>query len=143
MVAVPTDTPNAAPPLTKTTEVLLLLHVPPLVASLSSVPVRKQIFVGPVIAAGVGLTVIMIATEQPVEDSVYVTVAVPAEVAVTVVTVATGLRIREEDVLHVPPAVPSLSVMLADWHIDVAPEITAGNGLTVTTAVVVQPVPNL
>ena len=46
--------------------------------------------------------------------------------------------------LHVPPAVASVSVVVAvPGHIESVPPIAAGNGLTVTTVVAIQPVGNV
>ncbi len=42
--------------------------------------------------------------------------------------------------LHVPPVVASASVVVALLHKVRLPVIAAGNGLTVTTAVMIQPV---
>lgn len=61
MVAVPDDTPVTTP-LTEPTRaiaVLLLLHKPPLVASLSVVDAPTHMLVMPVMAAGNGLTVML------------------------------------------------------------------------------------
>ena len=59
MVAVPADMPDTAPEGEPTVAiaVLLLLHVPPVVASPSVVVAPAQTLVVPVIAAGAGLTV--------------------------------------------------------------------------------------
>ena len=61
MIAEPTATPLTKPPLpTEATDVLLLLHVPPLVASLNKLVLPLQTDVVPAIAGGVagsGLTV--------------------------------------------------------------------------------------
>ena len=43
--------------------------------------------------------------------------------------------------LHVPPAVPSVNVVVKPTHTVIVPVITPGNGFTVTTAVMIQPVP--
>jgi hypothetical protein len=61
MVAVPDDTPNTTPlnEPTRAIAVLLLLHMPPLVALLSVTEAPTHMLVVPVIAAGKGLTVIV------------------------------------------------------------------------------------
>ena len=48
------------------TPVLLLLHVPPVVASLRVVDEPRQTLVVPVIVAGNGLTVIAVVVKHPV-----------------------------------------------------------------------------
>ena len=45
--------------------------------------------------------------------------------------------------LHEPPAVASVSVLLRPEHTFNDPMIVAGKGLTVTTSVVIQPVGNV
>ena len=55
----PEDTPTVA------TEVLLLIHVPPAVASLNVVDDPIHTDVVPVMAAGSGLTVTTLVTKQP------------------------------------------------------------------------------
>ena len=67
IVAPPAETPVAMPaPDMDAIEVLLLLHVPPAVASLSGTEYPMHIDVLPVIAAGKGLTVITVVAKQPV-----------------------------------------------------------------------------
>jgi hypothetical protein len=68
MVAVPADTPVTTPRLvTVATAVLLLAHVPPVVASERVVVLPVQIVVVPVIALGVGLTVKKVVALHPVD----------------------------------------------------------------------------
>ena len=72
---------------------------------------------------------------------IYETVAVPCVTPDTVpvlliVAVAVGVA------LHVPPVVTSLRTVVDAAHTLVVPEIAAGAGFTVTTAVTVQPVPS-
>ena len=68
MPATPADTPVTDPvvPTTVATSVLPLLHTPPLVTSFNIFDEPAQTTVTPVIAAGVGLTVIGVITKQPV-----------------------------------------------------------------------------
>ncbi len=67
MVSAPAATPVTIPPvLTVATEVLLLLHVPPEVASESVMDDPSQTDAEPPIAAGNGLTVITTDLKQPV-----------------------------------------------------------------------------
>ena len=66
MVAVPALIPNTNPPDTVATDVLLLLQVPPAVASANVVLLPVQIVLVPVIAAmGFAFTVTGCVTEQP------------------------------------------------------------------------------
>ena len=65
MLAVPTPTPNVSPENSKTTAVLLLLHVPSGVGSLSSTAERKHTPDGPDIGDGDGLTVTFVDMAQP------------------------------------------------------------------------------
>jgi hypothetical protein len=77
---------------------------------------------------------------QPV-DSVYEIVAVPADAPLTspVVAVTVATLVGVED--HRPPLPPSVNRVVAPAHIDSDPPAgTAGNGFTVTTVVLLQPV---
>ena len=67
MIVVPVDIPVTRPLLNPTvaTEVVVLLQVPPGVASLNAVVAATQIVVAPVIGDS-GLTVIVLETIQPV-----------------------------------------------------------------------------
>jgi hypothetical protein len=64
-VAIPKTTPLAEPIVA--TDVLLLLQVPPVTASLRVVvaPAHKEVV--PVMAVGTGLTVIVVVTAQPLD----------------------------------------------------------------------------
>jgi hypothetical protein len=68
-------------------------------------------------------------------------VVVPADSPLTTPN-ALMLPVAGEELLHVPPVVPSLSDAVDDWQIAVAPLIAAGEAVTVTIAVTVQPVPS-
>jgi hypothetical protein len=66
MLAVPAVTPLAIPPVVTVAIVVgMLLHAPPLVASLSAVVVPLHIFRVPVMAAAPALTVTTAVTVQP------------------------------------------------------------------------------
>lgn len=54
-------------------------------------------------------------------------------------TVATAVLL----LLHIPPAVASLRAIVAPAHTVVGPVIADGKGFTVTTVVMLQPVPNI
>ena len=65
-------------------------------------------------------------------------VAVPAATPFTtpvVPMVATPVLL----LLHTPPAVVLLKVVVDPWHTDATPVIAAGNGFTVTVTVVLPP----
>ena len=66
-MAVPADTPVTFPVAEPTvaTDVLLLLQVPPLVTSDSGIEKPTQTTAGPVIAAGIGLTVTTVVVKHP------------------------------------------------------------------------------
>jgi hypothetical protein len=144
MVAAPTVSPVTMPvnKLTVATVVLLLLHVPPAVASLNIVVSPKHTFVLPVIGAGNGFTVTVVVMKQP---NVYVIVVVAAVVPPNeppVKNPLTGLIVAMVvfALLHIPPALASLKVVVRPWHTIVLPVITAGSALTVTVVVEAQPV---
>ena len=65
IIAVPAELPVTFPEPPPVTVVLSELHVPPLVASLSVIVELSHTLTGPVIAAGFGLTVIIIVARQP------------------------------------------------------------------------------
>jgi hypothetical protein len=124
--------------------VLLLLHVPPVTVLLSvtELPVHTATLAG-VIAAGEVLTVTPFIIKQPVAEIVYVILAVPGATPVTnppALTVAIAALL----LFHVPPGVVLVNVAVLPTQRIVGGIglITLGSGLTVTTAVVVQPVPN-
>jgi hypothetical protein len=68
MIAVPADTPEIIPELEPAvaTELLLLLHVPPVVASDKVMEWPVQIMEGPVMADGEARTKTTVEVEQPV-----------------------------------------------------------------------------
>jgi hypothetical protein len=76
----PVTTPEISP--TEAMAGFWLLHMPPGMASLKVVVLPMQMDVAPVIAGGLGLTVIGIVVSQPV-GNVKVTVASPADIPVT------------------------------------------------------------
>ena len=121
------------------TPVLLLLQVPPPVASARVVvaPTQRVTGVPGVIAAGLLFTVTVASASQlPI---VYVIVAVPNVIPVTSPlpsTVATPILL----LLHVPPLTLLLSVVLVPMHTDADDgEIVAGAVFTVTLLITVQP----
>jgi hypothetical protein len=91
-----------------------------------------------VIPAGVVLTVIALVTKQPVALIVYVIVATPVATPFTTppaLTLATAILL----LLHVPPGVALLHVVLSPIHIDAEPPVIGpGVTFTVTTLIAVQ-----
>jgi hypothetical protein len=128
---IPVTTPVAA--FTGATVTLLLLHVPPVVALLNAVVKPTQTLSVPLIAAGNPLTVTTAFMVQPV-GNVYTIVAVPTAAPVTTPVALTGAT-DALLLLHVPPAVALLSAVVEPTHTWRMPFTTAGNWLTVTTAV--------
>lgn len=147
---VTTPPPAPGPGVMVATERVPLLHVPPGIASDNVVVSPEHIVVTPVIAAGSGLTVTTVVVKQPV-GNVYVIVLVcwvagnTNDPPVTVVDVdgPTGLTdaTATELLLHVPPPVTFVSVVVSPEHIVVLPVIAAGNGFTVMPIVRKHPVP--
>ena len=126
--------PPTVPELTVAIPVLLLLHVPPVVASLNPVVPPSQTVVVPLIEDGNGLIVTVLVILQPVA-AVYKIIDVPPVTPVTTpvdeLTVATAVV----PLLQVPPLVASLSVVVAPAHATAVPVIANGNGLTVIVLV--------
>ena len=113
---------------------LLVLHVPPLVASVSVTMLSAQILVVPLIAEGAAFTTSTADELQP-DDTVYMIVAVPAD-APAVTTPVVKPIVAAPVLLHVPPLNTSLSVTVALAHTERLPMIAPGCELTVTVAVV-------
>lgn len=147
IVVVSADIPPTAPPLLMVpTAVLLLLHVPPVLASESVVVEPTQTVDAPAMGSGSGLTVItlvVVATPQPLV-TVYTIVSTPAVTPVTIPeasTVATRVLV----LLHTPPVTEPVTVMVLPAHTAVGPDIVpaVGNGFTVITVVLIHPVGNV
>ena len=119
------------------TDVVVLLHMPPPVASVSNVtdPSHKEKL--PSMAVGCVFTVtVVVAAQLPivydiVEVPIFMVLAVTVPPVLIVATVVVTL-------LHTPPPVASVSVMDALWQIGVLPLIAAGKVVTVTTCVATQ-----
>lgn len=94
----------------------------------------------PKIGVGNGLTVTVVVVIQPVDDKVYVIVAVPVAIPVTTPVLNPILAMSASLLVHVPPGVASVNVVVRPRHTFVTPDILAGNGLTVNVAVIAQPV---
>jgi hypothetical protein len=129
MVAVPADIALTTPPKPDTvaTEVLLLNHAPEVDVVDKVVVVPGQADNEPVIAEGNGFTVTTAVRTQPVTGAVYDIVAVPAAIPSMVPVVATGTSATAMlPLLHVPPVVAELSVVLLPGHVMNVPVIVAG-----------------
>ena len=116
---------------------LLAVQVPP-PASVSAVVSPIHTESAPVIGDGNGLTVTMVMAIQPVE-AVYVTEPVPADTPVTTPEVA-DTDICALVLLHVPPPVAELNVVLRPTHTESIPDIAEGAGSIVTTTLLRHPV---
>lgn len=131
-VTIPVDEPTVA------IAVLLLAHVPP-PASLRVVVLPAHTVATPVIAPGSGLTVTVVIRMQPV-GNVYVIGALPADIPVTILLTDPIVAIPVAPLLHVPPRVALLSVVVLPSHTDVVPDIVDGKEFTVSDPVLWQPV---
>jgi hypothetical protein len=134
-------TPVTLPPalVTVAWATLLLVHVPPLIASVRLIIDPEHTLVGPAIAAGKGLTVTGAVTKQPLAVIVYDTVVKPDDRPVStppavMVAVPAGLT------AHVPPPGADVNVIDEFTHTGPLPPIGEGVGLTLITVVLVQPV---
>jgi hypothetical protein len=122
------------------TAVLLLVHVPPVMASLRTIVKPWQTFAAPIIAEGVGRTVTVVVVMHPF---VYIITAVPGAMPETMPVVAPIVAVPVLPLLQVPPVVVLLSFVIAvPMHTTVLPVIAAGLAPTVTTVLIVQLVPN-
>ena len=124
------------------TVVIVLLHVPPVVASVKLMVVPVHRLVGPVIDPGPAPTVTTVVAIQPA-PSEYVIVVVPIVPPVRIPVVRPIVATVVVLLVHVPPVTASLNVMVPPMHTPVGPRIDVGEGLTLITVVVQQPVGNL
>lgn len=139
MVTGPAATPVSTPVLLiVASEVLLLLQVPPAVASVNCVVAATHTPAAPEIAAGKGFTITDVVAMQP-KLREYVMVVVPRLSPSTVPVLTLTAAIAELLLLHVPPPA-LLSVVVPLKHTLVFPEIGPGTGLTTTDVVAIQPV---
>jgi hypothetical protein len=140
----PVTIPEAEPIVAVVT--VLLAHVPPEVVSDKVVVVPAQITKVPNIGDGSGSIVTTVEVIQPVAVNVYIIVVVSAVTPPTKVpavifpVVGFTLAVVGEMLLHVPPPVASDKVVDAPEHSISEPVIAVGLGLTVRTAVMIQPV---
>ena len=133
-----TGVTTPVPEPTVATDVLLLLHAPPDVASLNVVVEPVQTVVVPAIKEGKALTVATFVALQPVARE-YDIVDVPDDTPVTMPVVPI-VAIVVVLLAHVPLPVASLKVVVEPAHTLAVPAIADGTGLTVTILVALQPV---
>jgi 1,4-dihydroxy-2-naphthoate octaprenyltransferase len=136
IAVVPADTPVTTPVIipTMATAVLLLLQSPPIVVVLRVIVAPSHTVDSPESAAGDRFTVTIAMAEHPAAD-VYDIMAVPAATPVTTPVAAPTVAILVAPLLHVPPVVRSLSVVLAPAQTTRVPVIADGAALTVTSRV--------
>lgn len=120
------------------TEVLLLVHVPPLVALVSVVVDPVHNTEGPVMPAGLVMTLIVIWLVQP-PGAMYLITEVPGEMPPTIpdgVMLATSVLL----LVHAPPVPGAMSGDVLPTHTDSGPVMAPAAALTVTSLVEVHPV---
>ena len=113
------------------TALLLLVQVPPAVTSPSVVVKPIHTLAVPVMAPGIGFTVMVFVILQPVGNKYVIT---GVEVPATPVTIPVAEPIVASvviELLHVPPDVASLKVVVAAIQTVFGPEIADGTGLIV------------
>jgi hypothetical protein len=114
IVVVPAPIPPTMPEVpTVPTAVLLLLHTPPEEASLNVIVAPAQRENVPIITAGIGYTVTIIDTVPHPSVSVYAIVVVPAPMPVTTPDVEPTVPTLPLLLLHVPPVIASVNVVVA------------------------------
>ena len=114
----------------------LVAHVPPLVPSDKVMPEPMHTCESPVMEEGVGnIVTTVVAIHEP---TLYVMAALPAESPVTVPALASIVPTAGVPLLHEPPEVVSLKVVLAPTQAVNVPDIVPAV-LTTTERVVVQP----
>jgi hypothetical protein len=138
ITVLPSYTPQVTPvEPTVATDDVLLLHVPPDVASERLIQDPIHTAVPPLMAAGLANTVTVLTARQALPVLMrYVILVVPAVKPYTMPVVDPTVATVVAELLHVPPAVPSLKVMVEPAHIEEAPLMAVGDGITVSVAVV-------
>jgi hypothetical protein len=114
------------------TAALLLLQMPPGVASLRLVVEVTQRFVLPVMGSGTGFTRILVLITHPV-PTVYTMVATPADTPVIMPLEVPAVAMDAGVLLHVPPGIALASVIVAPSQTSTGPVIAGGSGFTLTT----------
>jgi len=111
--------------------VLLLLHVPPVVVLVNVVDAPRHTNVVPDITAGSGFTVSCIVCKQPF-DNVYVIVGIPAATPVTTPDEEPTVASAGLPLVHVPPNTEFSKDAVAPTHTFAVPVIVAGEMFTIT-----------
>jgi hypothetical protein len=120
---------------------LLLVQVPPVTVLLSVVVLCSHTTGVPVMGPGTGFTVTVCSAAHPPAaeyDMVAVPMARPLTVPVGVTGATDGLLL-----LHVPPGVASLSVVIPPTHTAGSPVMGFGAAITLMIVVTLQPVPSV
>jgi len=136
---IPLVTPDVMPIVA--TVLLPLLHVPPPVLVSVILP-PAQTMEDPVIVGGSGSTERVVVTTHP-EAGIYVIVVVPAAIPVAIPEEIPIVAIVVELLDHMPPVVASLRVVVLPIQTLVLPVMGGGGGVTVTIAVIAQPVADM
>ena len=139
---VPGETPVTRPPpgVIVATPVDALVHVPT-TASLNWVVAVGQTVKVPTIAAGAALTVTNAVAEQPGAVEYVINDVPRPETPVTVVVVdgpVVAVATVVVPLVHVPPVVASLNIVVVPGHKFNVPDIAPGGDVTVTSTLVVQ-----
>ena len=122
------------------TAALLVLHVPPVVVSARVIVRPTQTNEAEeVIAPTLPNTFTVAVTEQPAA-LIYVIVAAPGEMPLTTPVPEPIVAMAGLLLLHVPPVVALLRVVVKPGQTLVVPVIAVGNGFTVNVTVFRQPV---
>ena len=140
MIVVPGTEPITIPvaALIPATTVVLLVHTPPDVALDKGVGDDIHMLAVPVMAAGSGLTVMTREEIQP-NGNIYVIAAVPATKPETTPLVLIE-AISGDPELQLPPGVKLDRAIVLPTHTVPEPAIVAGSAVTLSAAVVLQPV---
>ena len=141
MLATPAAPPVTTPVDASTAAIvaLLLLHVPPEVADESVEVAPTHTDVVPERMPGAGFTVRMAEVTQPVEVSVKLITELPPSSAVTAPVAEPIIATEPLLLLHVPAPDEFVSVVVLPEQSVSVPEIAAGNAITVTVRVAMQP----
>ena len=115
-------------------------HVPPGVASARVMDGPRHALSEPDIAAGFALTVTGLLDTQPVPVNLYVMSVLPDATPVTAPVEEPTVATLALPLIHVPPGSESANVMTLPTHTVDGPVGVAGNGFTVMTEVILQPV---
>ena len=135
MVLVPILTPVTIPvPLTVATGTLLLIHVPPLVASVRAAVPPRQMLTGLVGRIGEDAFTVTTAVAMHPVDAMQVIVAVPVVTPLTIPEVTPTVATDVLLLLQVTPPVELESAVVPPVHTVLVPEM-AGLGFIVTIAV--------